>query len=885
MMARPDHCSLFDLVVDLKLSDGLREISELQNHQETLHLTIRDEFPDDKRGIDGRRDEPVAPGEVSDRKFCSACQCSFESREEQMEHYKLDWHRFNLRQRLAGRSPITVEEFEKKTGMGDVSSISGSDSEDDESHGEDESDGADGVISYGGRLSTRVLLQNSQGQYLCLYRCAVQKRTNDSEANLVDSLLNISEKTVWVILMTGGGHFAGAVYKGKEVLQHKTFHRYTVRAKRGTAQSVRDTQNRGHAPKSAGAALRRYNEAALTKDIQELLKNWAEYLTQADAIFLRTPKYNRSVFFGGRGAPLEKKDPRIRSIPFATRRATFSEITRVHDVLSTLQIYDKTTDVCSILSSSKRTWQKKTSNQTNQNAAVAHQVDQQEDEEEEEEEEEEVSVQLQIEEVMLTTLDLREHELKPSKKKRRKRKERKPEATEKEGKAMQREDFGSRELKDETGNVKMGEEITEGKKNLKNNERDEEGRGAPLEKKDPRIRSIPFATRRATFSEITRVHDVLSTLQIYDKTTDVCSILSSSKRTWQKKTSNQTNQNAAVAHQVDQQEDEEEEEEEEEVSVQLQIEEVTLTTLDLREHELKPSKKKRRKRKERKPEATEKEGKAMQREDFGSRELKDETGNVKMGEEITEGKKNLKNNERDEEDEACALWEFSVRDALYTACKTGDTEALHTLLKQDEHASIRLLNTPIDSAGYTLLHVASAAAQKHAVQLLLEMGSDPTCRDRKGQTPYAVAPDKESRNMFRKFMAEHPNKYDYAKAQVPGPLTAEIESKKAEKKKAQKAAKKQREKEQREEKRREEEEQGEKRRFLALSDREKRALAAERRLAEQVATAGGTLTNIRRCWQCGESLLGKVPFEYLNYSFCSTRCVQTHRKSNSAAKP
>lgn len=36
----------------------------------------------------------------------------------QMEHYKLDWHRFNLRQRLAGRSPITAEEFEKKTGMG-----------------------------------------------------------------------------------------------------------------------------------------------------------------------------------------------------------------------------------------------------------------------------------------------------------------------------------------------------------------------------------------------------------------------------------------------------------------------------------------------------------------------------------------------------------------------------------------------------------------------------------------------------------------------------------------------------------------------------------------------------------------------------------------------
>lgn len=79
-------------------------------------------------------------------------------------------------------------------------------------------------------------------------------------------------------------------------------------------------------------------------------------------------------------------------------------------------------------------------------------------------------------------------------------------------------------------------------------------------------------------------------------------------------------------------------------------------------------------------------------------------------------------------DEVCVSWEYGIRDALYTACKTGDTEALHMLLKQDTCTLIRLLNTPIDSAGYTLLHVASAAAQKHAVKLLLEMGSDPSCR-------------------------------------------------------------------------------------------------------------------------------------------------------------
>ncbi len=56
---------------------------------------------------------------------------------------------------------------------------------------------------------------------------------------------------------------------------------------------------------------------------------------------------------------------------------------------------------------------------------------------------------------------------------------------------------------------------------------------------------------------------------------------------------------------------------------------------------------------------------------------------------------------------------------------------------------------------------------------------------------------------------------------VPGPLTEETESKKAEKKKAQKAARKQREKEQKEEKLKKQQEEEEKRRFIALSDREK----------------------------------------------------------------
>lgn len=36
----------------------------------------------------------------------------------------------------------------------------------------------------------------------------------DDEYDAESSLKAITKKTVWVILMTGGGHFAGAVFEG-----------------------------------------------------------------------------------------------------------------------------------------------------------------------------------------------------------------------------------------------------------------------------------------------------------------------------------------------------------------------------------------------------------------------------------------------------------------------------------------------------------------------------------------------------------------------------------------------------------------------------------------------------------------------------------------------
>lgn len=87
----------------------------------------------------------------------------------------------------------------------------------------------------------------------------------------------------------------------------------------------------------------------LFQDIQDLLLSWAEHLKEASAIFVRAPSYNKTIFFGGRMAPLDKKDPRIRTLPFATRRATFREVQRVHEVLSTIQIYGKLNYILGII--------------------------------------------------------------------------------------------------------------------------------------------------------------------------------------------------------------------------------------------------------------------------------------------------------------------------------------------------------------------------------------------------------------------------------------------------------------------------------------------------------------------------------------------------------
>jgi hypothetical protein len=75
------------------------------------------------------------------------------------------------------------------------------------------------------------------------------------------------------------------------------------------------------------------------KHVQDIMESWSSQLGSCSLILYRAVGHNGNVLFGGRSPPLSKTDSRLRSIPFATRRATFSEVKRVHDIITNVEVY------------------------------------------------------------------------------------------------------------------------------------------------------------------------------------------------------------------------------------------------------------------------------------------------------------------------------------------------------------------------------------------------------------------------------------------------------------------------------------------------------------------------------------------------------------------
>lgn len=178
---------------------------------------------------------------------------------------------------------------------------------------------------------------------------------------------------MWTVLLLGGGHFAASVialnphvttYQGKQrgganapredrsliLLAHKAFHRYTTRRKQGGGQAAQDAT--GRFAKSAGAQLRRYNEAALGDDVRGLLDSpgWRELISRSEKIWIRAgARAARGLLWSwegakaSKGSPLEaaRNDGRLGSLPFPTRRPTIGETVRCFLELAKVKVEHK----------------------------------------------------------------------------------------------------------------------------------------------------------------------------------------------------------------------------------------------------------------------------------------------------------------------------------------------------------------------------------------------------------------------------------------------------------------------------------------------------------------------------------------------------------------
>lgn len=322
---------------------------------------------------------------------CSVCKLQFDlkaSQNEKRDHYRSDYHRLNLKRSISNLPPLSESEFDRLIEEESIESISGSD-DSSESESEDElssstkldtiiekfdsvsmdkndtnDDEEEGTISYLNTNSPFIYFKSiliPEGKVFGVYKSVFTER--QLQENPVETLRSFSNPPIKTkksaLLMIGGGHFAGAIIshipkniKGNapnfkeskqeqltNIIESKTFHRYTTRKKQGGSQSASDNA-RGKA-NSAGSSIRRYNEQALTREVRDLLMSWKGQIDDCTNIYIRANgPSSRRILVGYDGCVLHNGDDRIRSFPFTTKRATTSELKKAWSNLSYLTIHD-----------------------------------------------------------------------------------------------------------------------------------------------------------------------------------------------------------------------------------------------------------------------------------------------------------------------------------------------------------------------------------------------------------------------------------------------------------------------------------------------------------------------------------------------------------------
>lgn len=328
----------------------------------------------------------VDPTDTGKGKTCLACGLRFSDRSEQAQHFKSDFHLLNLKRKLRNLPTISQAEFDSLSEDASVPalSIESKDGDDGDQLGDGDSSASDSgeedpdadepgttaadksksisersegvcVKMYSNKTGHQLLYRraddqkyeivfNSSALYTSNFIRGTQRdRSEDSLWRQLRDTIALGREAdgggMWTVLILRSGRFAGAIFRKHELIAHKVFRRYTVRAKAGGSQSSHD--NQAGKANSMGAMLRRHGEQALKEDIQTLLLSWSCHLDTCTKLLLSAPKTLYHVLFeypqsvlqqaGALEPPLDRTDARICHIPFMVGKPTLEEARAVYD--------------------------------------------------------------------------------------------------------------------------------------------------------------------------------------------------------------------------------------------------------------------------------------------------------------------------------------------------------------------------------------------------------------------------------------------------------------------------------------------------------------------------------------------------------------------------
>ena len=194
-MATRNRVEKFTFLYDRDRMKGLLSNVRLYSYSEAAEEVAENAAP----APPVTRREPAAATSTS----CSLCQTVFESVAEQRQHFKLDWHRYNLKQSLAGRDPTSQEEFERRLEEIEEDEDNEISASDDSSESEEESAAPSQELLHGARL----LFVSEAGTVFSVAKAVLlhpRTRTIPAEADLVTLMEAAPRRLTWAVLMLGG---------------------------------------------------------------------------------------------------------------------------------------------------------------------------------------------------------------------------------------------------------------------------------------------------------------------------------------------------------------------------------------------------------------------------------------------------------------------------------------------------------------------------------------------------------------------------------------------------------------------------------------------------------------------------------------------------------